>query len=177
VIAVPVIEVRDDIDREKIVVSTWEQTRERRCDGPDVDSERTNEALRPEYDHVLAECPGTYGHTALPGVSIDPELREWLGLVPLPPGAFPAATLQPSERRRPSGRIPGPEAGQRTPPKCTAARKANVRVPETHDTGRGRSDGCGYRHGVGLEHRCRNCPIDSADEFSPSNPDPVPFRH
>ena len=83
---VPFIEVGEDIEPEKIVVSTWEQTRERRCDGLDADSERTREALRPEYDHVLAECPGTDGQTALPGVSIDPELRGWLGLVPLPPG-------------------------------------------------------------------------------------------
>jgi hypothetical protein len=89
VIAVPVIEVREDIEREKIVVSTWEQTRERPCGGSDVDSERTHEALRPEYNHVLAESPGTPRHTALPGVSIVPELRGWLGLVPLPPGGVP----------------------------------------------------------------------------------------
>lgn len=111
------------------------------------------------------ECPGTYGHTALPGVSIDPEDRGYLGKDNLPPTGVtgrPPETVLETATLWTHLRLLKPANG--LCPHCSAALDTSVSVCTDHDVTDGLCDECAYRHGVRIEHRCTKC-IFAANGF------------
>lgn len=113
------------------------------------------------------ECPGTYGHTALPGVSIDPADRGYLGLLRLPPAGI--------QERDPEAVVAAAAiwthltfltSANELCPRCSASLETSVRVCDEHDTSDGLCDVCGYRQGVCIVHACVNCTFNTVGEFA-----------
>lgn len=116
------------------------------------------EFLEQRLYRYCPSCPGTYGHTALPGVSVDPEERGYLGFLNFPPAgsvdrdpeeAVAAATIWHHLR------FLNPANGMC--PRCGAPSTARVEPCLAHGSSEEICESCGYRHALRIDHRCSNC--------------------
>ncbi|WP_137285454.1 winged helix-turn-helix domain-containing protein [Halorussus salinisoli] len=112
-------------------------------------------------------CPGTYGQTALPGVSIDPEDRGYLGKKNLPPAGVTDRTPEAVvEAATIWNHLLLLKPANGLCPRCSASLESSVSICSNHDTTDGLCDECSYRHGIKIEHCCPKCIFTAGGFFA-----------
>lgn len=112
-------------------------------------------------------CPGTYGYTALPGVSIDPEERGYLSMLNLPPAGLgdrdPGSILEAATIWHYSTYM---NARNGLCPRCSTSVELEPDLCLDHDTNDGLCKRCDSRHPVKIGYDCRKCTFHMTSGFA-----------